>query len=116
MKSLRDYLPESLGGYMSSDSLSPIPGGFNRNQFDNICPFKVKDTVKIEAGSHKYADEVGIVEKIRERTILVKMKDGSIQKFKEDVVSLDDQQLTIDQSYARSLRNLRQLAGLSDEE
>lgn len=115
MKSLRDYLPESFG-YYPTDSLSPISGGLtNSRQLNNSCPFKVNDKVKIDAGSQQYADAVGTVEKIRERTIFVKMKDGSIHKFKEESVALDNGPSTLEQSYARSLRNLRLLAGLSDD-
>ena len=116
MKSLRDYLPESFG-YLPSDSISPISGGHtDRRQLTNDCPFKVNDKVKIDLGNQKYADSVGTVEKIRERTIFVKMKDGTVHKVKEDSVSLDNEPSTEEQAYARSLRNLRSLAGLSNED
>lgn len=116
MKSLRDYLPESFG-YFPTDSLSPISGGHtNSRQLTNGCPLKVKDKVKIDAGSQKYADAVGTVEKIRERTIFVKMEDGTLHKFKEESVALDNGPSTLEQSYARSLRNLRLMAGLTDDD
>lgn len=116
MKTLKDFLPESFGNFNTTDSSSPIPGSqFTRRQHPNERPFKKEDKVKIDPNSSNYANKVGTIEKIKERTIFVKFEDGNVHEFTENHVELDNQKETEKQAHDRALHNLRQLAGILND-